>query len=596
VADQRPGRHEGISKAMTQTEPAETERAETEPAETEQARAGASNGIRSARQAWEQGPLARVLERYPERRRSFSTSSATTERIYTPADIEGVDYLRDIGFPGEYPFTRGVQPTMYRGRVWSFRQYAGFGTADETNGRFRELLANGQTGLSAAFDLPTQTGYDSDDVMAEGEVGRVGVAIDSLADIETLFQDIPLDQISTSMTINAPAAMLVAMYIVAAKKQGHSASVVTGTAQNDVLKEYVARGTYIFPPQQSVRLAADLITYCAREAPRFNSISVSGYHIREAGSTAAQEIAFSLANAIAYVEACRAQGADVDDVAPRISWIFNTHNDFFEEIAKYRAVRRMWARLMRERFGAQKPQSWMLRTHTQTGGSTLTAQQPLNNIARSALQALAAVLGGVQSMALSCYDEALALPTEDSQRVALRTQQIIAHETGAADSIDPLAGSYYVEWLTNQLEEQANAIMDRVEDIGGAVAAVEAGYVQAEIQEASVAFQREVEAVERVVVGVNEYLEEDEQRPTAIFRPENAAAMQDAQLQRLNEVRARRDGAAVNAALDRLREASRGDANLMPAILDAVRAYATLGEMCGVLRDEWGEYTPPTAL
>ncbi|MEE8422568.1 MAG: methylmalonyl-CoA mutase family protein [Dehalococcoidia bacterium] len=564
--------------------------------QTEQAHTASSNGIRSAQEAWEQGSLARVLERYPERRSSFSTSSAPTKRIYTPTDVEDVDYLRDIGFPGEFPFTRGVQPTMYRGRLWSFRQYAGFGTAGETNRRFRTLLADGQTGLSTAFDLPTQTGYDSDDVMAEDEVGQGGVAIDSLADMETLFEDIPLDQISTSMTINAPAAMLVAMYIVAAEKQGHAANVVTGTAQNDVLKEYVARGTYIFPPRQSVRLAADLITYCAREAPKFNSISVAGYHIREAGSTAAQEIAFSLSNAIAYLEACRAQGADIDDVAPRISWIFNTHNDFFEEIAKYRAVRRMWARLTRERFGARKPQSWMLRTHTQTGGSTLTAQQPLNNIARSALQALAAVLGGVQSMALSCYDEALALPTEDSQRVALRTQQIIAYETGAADTIDPLAGSYYVESLTNQLEQQANAIMDRIEDIGGAVASIETGYMQAEIQEASVAYQREVEAGERIVVGVNEFVDEDEQRRSAIFRPENAAAVQDAQLRRLNEVRAKRDGAAVDATLDRLREGSRGDANLMPVILDAVRAYATLGEMCGVLRDEWGEYTPPTAV
>ncbi len=564
--------------------------------ETETKAAGSSNGLRSAMDGWEQGALARVLERFPERRTSFSTSSATTNRVYTPLDVPDLDYLRDIGFPGEYPFTRGVQPTMYRGRLWSFRQYAGFGTAEESNGRFRELLANGQTGLSTAFDLPTQTGYDSDDAMAEGEVGQVGVAIDSLADMETLFTEIPLDKISTSMTINAPAAILVAMYIVAAEKQGHAANVVTGTAQNDVLKEYVARGTYIFPPQQSVRLAADLITYCAREAPRFNSISVAGYHIREAGSTAAQEIAFALSNAISYLEACQAQGALADEVAPRISWIFNTHNDFFEEIAKYRALRRMWAKLTRERFGAEQPQSWMLRTHTQTGGSTLTAQQPLNNIARAALQALAAVLGGVQSMALSCYDEALALPTEEAQQIALRTQQIIAHETGAAQTIDPLAGSYYVESLTNELEAAANAIIARVDDIGGSVAAIESGYMQAQIQEAAVTHQREVEAGERIVVGVNEYVDENEQLPPAIFRPESAGTMQPAQLKRLDGVKARRDSDAVDASLVRLREDARGEANLMPALLEAVRVYATLGEMCGVLRDEWGEYTPPTAV
>ncbi len=554
------------------------------------------DGIRAAMDEWEQGALARVLDRYPERRQSFATSSAETKRVYTPLDVPELDYLRDVGFPGDYPFTRGVQPTMYRGRLWSFRQYAGFGTADETNVRFRDLLANGQTGLSAAFDLPTQTGYDSDDPMAQGEVGQVGVAVDSLADVETMFKDIPLDKISTSMTINAPAAILVAMYIVAAEKQGHEASVVTGTAQNDILKEYVARGTYIFPPEPSVRLAADLITYCATETPRFNSISVSGYHIREAGSTAAQEIAFALANAAAYLEACKARGADMDDVAPRISWIFNTHNDFFEEIAKYRALRRMWAHMTRERFGAKQPASWMLRTHTQTGGSTLTAQQPLNNIARSALQAMAAVIGGVQSMALSCYDEALALPTEESQQIALRTQQIIAHETGAADTIDPLAGSYYVEWLTNQLEEQANAIMDRVEDIGGAVASIETGLMQSEIQESSVRHQHEVESRDRTVVGVNDYVDEHEQAPSAIFRPDDAGAMQIAQLERLDRTKAERDGDAVQAALGRLREGARGSENLMPAILEAVRAYATLGEMCGVLREEWGEYTPVTVV
>ncbi|MBM4414813.1 MAG: methylmalonyl-CoA mutase [Chloroflexi bacterium] len=549
--------------------------------------------IRGAQAEWEERVLAKVLQRFPERRAEFRTSSAEARRFYTPADTAGKDYLRDVGFPGEYPFTRGVQPTMYRGRLWTMRQYAGFGTAQESNQRFRQLLADGQTGLSAAFDLPTQIGYDSDHRMARGEVGQVGVAIDTLADMETLFEGIPLHKISTSMTINAPAAILVAMYMVVAEKQGHPVSVITGTAQNDVLKEYVARGTYIFPPRPSVRLAADLITYCAREAPRFNSISVSGYHIRDAGSTAAQEIAFAFANAIAYLGECERRGAQIDEIAPRVSWIFNTHNYFFEEVAKYRALRRMWARLMREQFGAKQTDSWMFRTHTQTGGSTLTAQQPLNNIVRAAIQALAAVTGGVQSLALSCYDEALSLPTEAAQRMALRTQQIIAHETGAADTIDPLGGSWYVEWLTDRLEQEARAIMDRVEDIGGAVAAIESGYMQSEIQEAAVTHQREVETKQRIIVGVNDYID-DEAQPPILFRPNLAVGEQ--QVRELAAVKARRDARAVDAALARLRAAARGDDPLMPPILDAVRTYATLGEMCGVLREEWGEYRPPTVV
>ena len=552
-----------------------------------------ATAIREAQDTWETGPLAKVLGRFPERRAEFRTSSAEVERFYTPADVADVDYLEDIGFPGQYPFTRGVQPTMYRGRLWTMRQYAGFGTPEETNERFRELLANGQTGLSTAFDLPTQTGYDSDHPMAAGEVGQVGVAIDSLADMETLFEGIPLDGISTSMTINAPAPVLVAMYIVAAEKQGHPPSVIMGTAQNDVLKEYVARGTYIFPPGPSVRFASDLITYCAREAPKFNPISVSGYHIREAGSTAAQEIAFAFANAFAYLDRCLEQGATVDEVAPRISWIFNTHNYFFEEVAKFRALRRMWARAMAERYGATNPSAMMFRTHTQTGGSTLTAQQPLNNLTRAAIQGLAAVVGGVQSLALSCYDEALALPTEQAQQLALRTQQIIAHETGAADTVDPLAGSYYVESLTGQLERAAQSIVDRVEDIGGAVAAIENGYVQSEIQEASVAYQREIESGERVIVGVNEYVDEDEDA-TPIFRPNRAVI--DAQLVRLARVKAERDQGAVDAALAGLGEAARGDGPMMEPVLGAVRSYATLGEMCDTLRAEWGEYTPPTVV
>ena len=549
--------------------------------------------ISEAQDDWEQAALAKVLSRFPERREEFRTSSAPAGRFYTPNDVAGVDYLKDIGFPGQYPFTRGVQPTMYRGRLWTMRQYAGFGTPEETNERFRELLANGQTGLSVAFDLPTQTGYDSDHPMAAGEVGQVGVAVDSLADMETLFEGIPLDGISTSMTINAPAPIIVAMYIVAAEKQGHEPSVITGTAQNDVLKEYVARGTYIFPPGPSVRFAADLINYCAREAPRFNSISVSGYHIREAGSTAAQEVAFAFANAFAYLDRSISQGASVDEVAPRISWIFNTHNYFFEEVAKFRTLRRMWARAMKERYGATNPNAMTLRTHTQTGGSTLTAQQPLNNLTRSAVQALAAVLGGVQSLALSCYDEALALPTEEAQQLALRSQQIIAEETGAADTVDPLAGSYYVEWLTGELEAQAQSILDRVEDIGGAVSAIEGGYMQSEIQEASVAYQREVESGERIVVGVNQYVDEDEDA-TPIFRPNTTVI--GAQLKRLARVRAERDEGAVAASLAGLREAARGEVSLMDPVLDAVRSYATVGEMCGVLREEWGEYIPPTVV
>jgi methylmalonyl-CoA mutase, N-terminal domain len=549
--------------------------------------------IKSAQKEWEEGALARVLARFPERRGAFRTSSAEARRVYTPQDVTDLNYLEDVGFPGQYPFTRGVQPTMYRGRLWTMRQYSGFGTAQESNGRFRQLLADGQTGLSVAFDLPTQIGYDSDDPMAEGEVGQVGVAIDSLADMEEMFDGIPLDKISTSMTINAPAAILVAMYLAVAEKQGHAASVATGTAQNDVLKEYVARGTYIFPPRESVRLAADLITYCAKEAPRFNPISVSGYHIRDAGSTAAQEIAFAFSNALAYLAECERRGADIDDVAPRISWIFNTHNYFFEEVAKYRALRRMWAQITRDRLGAKQPESWMFRTHTQTGGSTLTAQQPLNNIVRASIQALAAVVGGVQSLALSCYDEALAIPTEQAQRIALRTQQIIAHETGAADTIDPMAGSYYVEWLTNELQREAQVIMDRVEDLGGAVAAIESGYVQTEIQEAAVMYQREIETRNRIIVGVNDYTEGEEQPPT-IFRSNTTVGAE--QTKRLAKLRAGRDQATVDASLSRLRDAARGDDALMPHLIEATKAYATLGEMCGVLRDEWGEYRPPTVV
>jgi methylmalonyl-CoA mutase N-terminal domain/subunit len=526
-----------------------------------------------------------------ERKPKFETPSGLpVETVYTPADIADLDYERDLGMPGQYPFTRGIQPNMYRGKPWSIRQYAGFGTAEETNKRFKFLLEHGQPGLSVAFDLPTQMGMDSDDPRAEGEVGQVGVAINSLADMEILFEGIPLGEVSTSMTINAPAPVLAAMYIVVAEKQGVAADRINATTQNDVLKEYVARGTFIYPPEPSLRLAADLIAHCARHVPKFNAISLSGYHMREAGSTAVQEIAFSFANAMAYIDVTLKRGIGIDEFAGRLSWIFNTHIDFFEEIAKYRALRRMWAKLMRERYGAQQPTSWMLRTHTQTGGSLLTAQQPENNIVRAAIQALAAALGGVQSMALSCYDEALAIPTEKAQQIAVRTQQIIAEETGITDTVDPIAGSYYVEHLTDELERRAWEELDRIEkEYGGAVGAIEAGYYQRCIQEESYRFEREVESGERVVIGVNKYRSEEEQ-PTEFFRVDNQA-LEQAQVAKLQALREKRDSGAVDAALVRLRQAAGDDtADLMPPILESVRAYATLGEICGVMREVFGEY------
>jgi len=545
------------------------------------------------RAEWEGGPLQKSLSR-GERKATFETPShLPVNTLYTPADVADLDYAKDLGFPGQYPFTRGIQPNMYRGRAWSIRQYAGFGTAEESNQRFRFLLEHGQPGLSVAFDLPTQMGLDSDDPRAEGEVGQVGVAIDSLADMEVLFDGIPLSEVSTSMTINAPAPVLAAMYIVVAEKQGATPEQVNATTQNDVLKEYVARGTFIYPPQPSLRLAADLIAHCARNHPRFNAISLSGYHMREAGSTAVQEIAFSFANACAYIDATLERGISVDDFAGRLSWIFNTHIDFFEEIAKYRALRRMWARLMRERYGAEKPQSLSLRTHTQTGGSLLTAQQPENNIVRAAIQALSAVLGGVQSMALSCYDEALAIPTEKAQQIAVRTQQIIAEEIGVTDTVDPLAGSYYVEHLTNELERLAWIELEKVEkEIGGAGKAIETGYYQACIADESYRFEREVESGQRVVVGVNKYRNEDEPH-TEFFRVDNRA-LEQAQVGKLNQLRQRRDDDRATAALLALRSAA-GDptVDLMPPILEAVRAYATLGEICGVMRDVFGEYRAP---
>ncbi len=551
--------------------------------------------LQDATKRWEEETLKPTLERAKERAPEFTTPSGLpVKRLYIPEDSEERDYLGAVGFPGQYPYTRGIYPTMYRGQFWTMRQYAGIGTASESNERFRYLLKEGQTGLSVAFDLPTQMGLDSDHPLAVGEVGQVGVAIDSLRDMEMLFEGIPLDRVTTSMTINAPASVLLALYVAVAEKQGVSLSKISGTVQNDVLKEYVARGTYIFPPRPSLRLAADLIAYCAEHVPRWNPISISGYHMREAGASAVKEIAFTFANAIAYVEAARRRGLPVDAFAPRISWIFNTHNHFFEEIAKYRALRRMWAKIMRERFGAKDPRSWMLRTHTQTGGSTLMAQQPENNIIRAAIQALAAVLGGVQSMALSCFDEALALPTEQAQRIALRTQQIIAYESGAADTVDPMAGSYYVEALTDELERRATAELEAIEATGGAVEAIERGYMQRAIQEEAYAHQQEVEAGSRVVVGVNRFQDEGTPQPLQLYRTDPEA--ENAQVKSLEVLRRERSDRAVRAALGRLRDVALGEENLLPPILQSVKAYATVGEICGVLREVFGEYKSPTGL
>ncbi len=496
--------------------------------------------------------------------------------------------------PGRFPFTRGLFPEGYRTRLWTMRQYAGFGTAEQSNQRFRYLLEQGQTGLSVAFDLPTQMGYDSDHFLAEGETGKVGVAIDSLRDMEVLFDQIPLDRVTVSMTINAPAAILLMMVVAVAEKQGVRPSELSGTVQNDILKEYVARGTYIFPPRPSVRLAADLMAYCAEHIPKWNAISVSGYHMRDAGATAVQEMAFSIANALAYVDAVLERGFAVDDFAPRISWIFNTHNDFFQEIAKYRALRRIWARLMRDRYGARSDRACMLRTHTQTGGSTLTTQQPENNIVRAAYQALAAVLGGVQSLALSCFDEGLAIPTEFAQQIALRTQQILAYETGVVNVADPLAGSYYVEWLTDEMERRVREELDRIEAMGGAITAVETGYYQREILEAAYRYQQEVDSGKRVVVGVNRFQTSVARaagsRGAEIFQVDERA-VREKQVAGLKALKSRRDQGRVRTALGALEQAAGNpEENLVPPILEAVRAYATLGEICDVLRDVWGEY------
>jgi len=530
-----------------------------------------------------------LYEAEPERQGElFSTiSGLENEPLYAPERVE-IDYDRDLGYPGAYPFTRGVYPSMYRGRLWTMRQFAGFGTAAETNERFRYLLAHGQTGLSTAFDMPTLMGYDSDHTRSLGEVGREGVAVDSLADAETLFGGIPLGEVSTSMTINGPAAMLLAFYVSVAEQQGVPRAELRGTIQTDILKEYIAQKEWIFPPEPSMRLVTDMVEFCARELPRWHPISISGYHIREAGSNAIQELAFTLANGFAYVDAAIARGLDVDDFAPRLSFFFNAHLDFFEEIAKYRAARRIWARELRERYGAKNPRSWLMRFHTQTAGVSLTAQQPEVNIVRTALEALAAVLGGTQSLHTNSFDEALALPTENAVRLALRTQQVIAHETGVVNTIDPLGGSYYLEDLTNRLEAEAYDYFGRIEKLGGVIPAIKENFFQREIAEASFRYQAEVEAKQRIVVGVNRYELEDEAE-LELLRIDPALEQQ--QIERVQAVRGRRESAAVEASLARLKEAAaREDENLMPLLIEASRAYATLGEMCDALRETWGTW------
>lgn len=554
--------------------------------------AGKLGKIRREKERWEKETVSKSIERLPERGEFLTSSDIPVNRLYTPAEIANFDYFRDLGFPGEYPFTRGVYPTMYRARFWTMRQYAGFGTAEQTNQRFKYLLSQGQTGLSVAFDFPTQVGYDCDHPMAKGEVGKAGVSVSTLKDMEIVFEGIPLDKITTSMTINAPAAILLAMYITVGEKQGVPQSQLDGTVQNDILKEYVARGMYIFPPKPSMRLVTDIFEYCAKNVPKWNTISISGYHIREAGATAVQEIAFTFANAIAYVQAAINRGLNVDKFAGRLSFFFAAHNNLFEEVAKFRAARRLWARIMRERFKAENPTSWMLRFHTQTSGVSLTAQQPYNNIIRVTLQALAAVLGGTQSLHTNSFDEAYALPSEQAVTIALRTQQIIAYESGVADTIDPLGGSYYVEYLTNKIEEEAVKYIEQIDDMGGAVAAIEKGFMQREIMESAYRYQKEVENKKRIVVGVNEFVAE-EKTPIKILRVD--PEIEEKLVERLNNVKRQRDNAKVKEALNNLRKAAeKEDVNLMPFIIQAVKEYATLGEICDTLRGVFGEYKPPS--
>jgi methylmalonyl-CoA mutase N-terminal domain/subunit len=551
--------------------------------ETKGARAGDPG-----RERWRATTRAKAVARSPERQEKFlTTSGVEIQDLYTAADTAGLDEGRDLGRPGEYPYTRGVQPTMYRGRLWTMRQYAGFSTAEDTNLRFRYLLEQGQTGLSVAFDLPTQMGYDSDAPESEGEVGRVGVPVSSLADMEVLLEELPLGTVSTSMTINASAAVLLAMYVAAAEKQGVSRSQVSGTTQNDILKEYIARGTYIFPPRPSMRLVTDIFEFCSRELPRWNTISISGYHMREAGATAAQELAFTLADGIAYVDAALSRGLNIDDFADRLSFFFASWSELFEEVAKFRAARRMWARIVKDRFGATNPKSMACRFHVQTAGSSLTAQSIDNNVVRTTVQALAAVLGGAQSLHTNSRDEALALPTAEAARLALRTQQILAYESGVTETPDPLAGSYYVETLTNGLEAAANEYLREIEALGGTLAALESGYQQRQIQESSYQVQRAIESGARVVVGVNKFRDEETSTPPLQrIDPEGERR----QVERVRKVRAERDHVVWAATLVRLEDAARGDENLMVPIIDAVKAYATVGEICDRLRGVWGEH------
>jgi len=550
-----------------------------------------TGAVKRRRSGWEENTLSPRIANSPERRRRFSTvSDEPVGALYGPDDLPGIDYLRDLGFPGEYPYTRGVQPSMYRGRLWTMRQFAGFGSAEDTNRRFRYLLEQGQTGLSTAFHFPTLMGYDSDHPKSRGEVGVCGVAVDSLKDMEILFDGIPLDRVTTSMTINGPAAILLAMYIAVAERQGVSPKKIGGTIQNDILKEYIAQHSWIFPPDPSMRIITDILAFCAEEVPRWNTISISGYHIREAGSTAVQELAFTIADGIAYVQAGIDAGIPVDRFAPRLSYFFNAHIDFFEEIAKYRAARRMWARIMRERFRAKDPNSWKLRFHTQTAGVTLTAQQPLNNVVRVALQALMAVLGGTQSLHTNSMDETLALPTEQAVTVALRTQQILAEESGVANSIDPLGGSFLLEKLTDEMEEKAMEYIRKIDDLGGMVEAVKKGYPQREIIDAAYHYQRLLERGEKKVVGVNCYAMTEE-LPIPLLKID--PKIEEKQVARTREVRRKRSGKRVAVCLDRLKEASLTRENLMPVILDAVREYATLGEVCDALRETLGTYSDP---
>ncbi len=550
------------------------------------------NDLRETQDHWEETTLQHTLARTPERQAEFITTSSTPiKRLYTPLDVPDLDYGRDLGFPGEYPFTRGVYPTMHRGRLWTMRMFSGFGTAEETNARYRYLLSQGNTGLSVAFDMPTLYGYDTDAEEALGEFGKCGVAVSSLADMELLFAGIPLGEVSTSMTINSPAAIVWAMYIVAAEKQGYDRRQLRGTLQNDILKEYIAQKEFLFPPHDSMRLVVDTIEYGTHHMPQWNTVSISGYHIREAGSTAVQELAFTLADGFAYVDACLARGMHIDDFAPRLSFFFNAHNDFFEEIAKYRAGRRIWAQRMREKYGAQDPRSWMLRFHTQTAGVSLTAQQPENNIVRVALQALAAVIGGTQSLHTNSMDEALALPSEKAVTIALRTQQIIAHESGVSNTIDPLAGSFFVETLTNQMEQETLHYLKQIDALGGVIPAVEVGFMQREIAEAAYLYQKEIDTQQRVIVGINDFVTPE---PIAIPILEMDPQGYARQVRRLQQVRRERDSRTTQQALHRLADAARDPrTNLMEPIIDAVKSYATLGEICDVFRAEFGIYHEP---